>query len=79
MRIKLPDNPDIEKEINRVLRTIDDSLRQKGIVEITGIGTEPTKNLEDTELAFVNESGTRKLVLRHQGRNYDVDLTERTT
>ena len=77
MKITLPDNPEIEREINRVLAKLQEVAEDKTISELTTAGAEPVEG-DELKPQLFNDDGTRKLVIRHQGRNYSVDLTEIT-
>jgi len=77
--IRLPKeyNPErISQLLSGMLNKIEKMASDKKIGEATAIGSSPA--LGERELQIFDDAGTRKLFVRHNGKNYSVDLIEVT-
>lgn len=81
MRINIPDNysrEDVEREVNRAINEVLNQLGASRTLDVINTdGAEPPD--VDERKIFLHRSGTtKKLIIRDEGQNYTIDLTQVT-
>lgn len=81
MRLTVPDNyskVDLEREVNRIINELLTKIDSATKLDtITTDGAEPP-NVDENKIFIHRDGSTKKLIIRDEGNNYTIDLTEVT-